>query len=157
MKIKLLLFLSCVFVLNVAMRCDDDYDEDRERMNILRIEAFNLNNEGQDPVLSDDPIKKEAYVIGIERITDAQKEEYYYIPNDTVESEKIYTLNNLNAQYPAGSDVTSLFVKMPYGSWSKYMYALRKEIEPGVHSFKIVLSCTNGNVFETSTTPINLY
>ncbi len=163
MKLKLILMLSLsvIFILNTAMSCEEDYDLEDAFFNITSIEAYNINNEGEYPFISDEPIRKEAYVIGIKRFDDIKHDsdtQYNYILEKPIVSEKIICLTDLSDKYTAGSDVTGIFIKS--GSRSDktdYIYVLREKINPGTHSFKIVAILTDDSILEAITSPVELY
>ena len=155
MRLLIRLLLSIVFILNTAMSCDEDY-ADTVKVNLIGVEAHNVNNEGQNPVISDMPIKKEAYVIGVRQLTDSEVVHVYDLVEPIV-SETISCNIDIDKEHPAGTDITNFFVRSYYkGDGLTYSYVLRKEIPAGKYSFKLVVA-TASKVFETETTPIDVY
>ncbi len=92
MKLKLYLLISIVFILNIAMKCDEKDAEETIPPKLIGIEIYNVNNEGKNPIVSDEPIKKEAYIIAISYL---EEDEYthadYYL--------------QYNRQYQIGTDI----------------------------------------------------
>lgn len=156
MKIKIVLLIVTIFLINVATTCEKE--EDPVYVNLVGINVSNVNNEGKYPTISDERVKKEAYMIGVKYVTDAKNPKYNYAIKDSIESIKILSNSNIDTEHPAGSDLTNYFIKTTYApDGINYSLLLKKSISPGVYSFRIILSCTNGKTFDESTNSIELY
>lgn len=157
----LMLALSCIFVLNCAMQCDDgDFYYKETYDSLVEIKVHNVNNEGKSPFLSDDPIKKEAYVIAVAYMVKDSLQHVFPIREyqGLVEEPqlKIITVNEFNDEYQAGSDITSLFTFYP-GSIDIYSQQLILRYSPkiGIYSF-IVEAHFQDTVLIAETNPIEL-
>ncbi|WP_419033022.1 hypothetical protein [Dysgonomonas gadei] len=162
LKISLYLLISLVFLLNTAMSCDEKEGGEPIVITITGIELYNINNEGQGPVISDEPIKKEAYLIGIRYVYVIEENEetieYYYRIGGDIKSEQIVSNVDIGEEYPAGSDISGLFTKTPFAPQPlDYAFVLRKSIPAGTYSFKVILTTNEDKVIEVSTNPIELY
>lgn len=158
MKFIISLLISIVFILNTGMSCDDDYAEP-VKVELTSVEIYNINNEGQYPIISDEPVKKEAYMIGVKYVTEVEGEAgtgYRFQPQ--IKSEQIFTNVDIDTEYPAGSDVSSLFVRtiyMPKGL--DHAFVMKKVIPAGTYSFKLIVTTNDDKIFEVSSNPIKLY
>ncbi|MBK5719632.1 DUF5034 domain-containing protein [Dysgonomonas sp. Marseille-P4677] len=155
MRLIISLLLSVILILNTAMKCDEDYS-DPINVNLIGLEIYNVNNEGQYPIISDEPIKKEAYMIGVKQLTDGDEPRYYQLV-EQIETKTISCDIDIDHEHPAGSDITDFFIRTSYKPHDlTYSYVLRKEIPAGTYSFKVIVTTAN-QVFESQTTPIDLY
>jgi hypothetical protein len=148
------------------MSCDEG---DSERTSLLGLVAVNLNNEGENPTYTEDSIKKEAFVIGLIYMTDGNKpsDTPIYFDNVPYESyinpkyEKIVCLTDFNDEYPAGFDVTNLFIRYENTknkiSGIDALFVLTAVPSPGIHSFRISRTLDDGSEVRTETKPIKLY
>jgi hypothetical protein len=161
MKLKLiqLFALSIIFILNTATSCEDTYET--IDIEVKEIKLYNINNEGARPLISDEPIKKEAYMIGISYIGEKEEETsngYRYVIKEDFKSQIISCDKDINTQYPAGSDISKLFTKTNYKVFeTNYSFVLREAIQAGVYTFKVVITTADDKVIEASTNPIELY
>ena len=136
------------------------------------IESVNINNEGQYPFTTAEPVKKEAYMIGVRWITDnsdpdgnqsitgpveAGKYRYQNIA-DNIINKRIYCNTVFNSRNPAGANVSQYFKAVKYlPSGIDEGFVLLVTPDPGDHSFKVVYSNKNGNNYEYDTELIKLY
>ncbi|SBV97832.1 DUF5034 domain-containing protein [uncultured Dysgonomonas sp.] len=160
LKISLYLLISFLFLLNTAMSCDEKEGGEPKAVTIKAIELYNINNEGQGPVISDEPIKKEAYMIGIRYLIEENEETtgLYYRVSDNIKSEQIVSNVDIGEEYPAGSDISGLFTKTSYTSiLLDNAFVLKKSIPAGTYSFKVILTTKEDKVMEASTNLIELY
>jgi hypothetical protein len=131
----------------------------------------NMNNEGEQPFVSDDSIRKEAYAIDILYVgwNLDNKADYSRIDfrncKDTIVEQKIICNTDLNSEYAAGSDVTGLFRPL-YGTftgssgskrWHGGTFILKHIPNPGIHSFKVLVYLANGAIVEKNLKPVKLY
>lgn len=187
MKQTILLFSLFIFILCSAMSCEDypeDYDDNENTINcnLTDIKLHHINNEGSTPHGTDEKVKKEAYMIGIELITD--KEEPFLPP---VDSYVTYKLNDgitriniicesiFNQDIQAGQDITGYFQEYPlclpykiedctlrgdtiYDAENSRIYkVLTTYPDAGIFTFKTIITLAGGTTIEKSTSPIELY
>lgn len=160
MKLKLYLLISIVFILNIAMKCDEKDAEETIPPKLIGIEIYNVNNEGKNPIVSDEPIKKEAYIIAISYLEEDEytHADYYYNITGSIKSERIYCNVDIGTEYPAGSEISKLFSKIIFGPKPySHAFVLRKSIPVDTYIFKVVVTDNEDKVFEASTNPIELY
>lgn len=147
------------------------------------IHLEHMDNAGKMPVTTTKPyeVKKEAYILRIQLLCgfpagnlygDARSFQLEY----GIRILQITTINDLNDDYPAGSDVTECFQEYPLPlpdnirqGWSgdeiKYIYhrkpcfykALMETPKAGEHQFLVKLTLANDEVMEETTPIINLY
>lgn len=157
-KVRLYFILSAIFILNVAMKCEGWDDIEPPTVDISRVDIANVDNAGEKPFISSEPIKKEAYMLGVKYIGDTDDEVSYYAFKENVRSEKIFCNTDFDAEHPAGSDVTRFFKKTSYTPQGlDYAFLLRKVPQAGTYSFKIVSQISECKIFEASTEPVELY
>ena len=149
-------FLAVSFIfLSMAMHCEDGL----EYVYIKGIEACNINNEGGAPFVTIDPIKKEAFMIGIKWFTEDRYDyEASNIKLMNISEKKIFCTNNFDADHPSGSDVSGYFKKAKYTPSSiDEGFVLLTAPKPGEYSFQIIFYGKDGSTFEYNTPLINLY
>ena len=168
MKKIIYYLLFAVFILNTGMSCEDVEDDDSNEIELAKVEAVNLDNTGKNFVTGGEEIKKEAYMIGI-NLYSAEKNEdgtikgyldvsNYYDLSASANVLRIYCLTDFDGATPAGSDVTSFFQSYPLSqrNYNEIM-ALRRIPEPGIHSFKVVITRHDETVIESVTEPVTLF
>lgn len=142
--------------------------EEQPQALLVGMDVCNLDNADVNMTISDRPIKKEAYVIGVKyRLkVEGSEELQYFDPNlvdapiiaNVKDNPLIYCNNDFNEEYPAGSDITKFFT---FGSRDdmglNLILVLKKAPAVGSHSFKIRFLCTDNTVVEQNTSPVNLY
>lgn len=177
MKNKLSILLALLFLFCTAMTCcEDDGDRVTYQMTLVGIgEPEHLDNSGSTPCAPlTGTIPYQAYMLKIplEFVSDEEliEAEYYdYVLNDTIATVQIISLNNYNASYPAGADVSELFIDYPiyqknqlkdyssrYFSGNIFYKIPRTLPDPGVHQFKIVVEMRSGKEFTKETDEIIL-
>jgi hypothetical protein len=181
MKYLLRTILVLAIFLGMGFECDGYWDEEPEYKSckLIDFQLHHMNNEGKEPVeATSTGIKKEAYMLRIDLITDSLLSNYNY-PNykleDGIIKLDINTVNTLNQDYPAGADIRTCFENYPrtveqgIGDYtqkgdtidimtgSKIYLALRTIPQAGLHSFKVTLTLASGKKIEKETVPIALF
>ena len=170
MKLKYYLFLSSIFFIFAGTSCPTDSPVD-----LVDIELTHFDYSGEKMIESEDPIKKEAYVLGVRYLvkyahsTSDTKPQYYnpesnygdteYIENyDGTPSPKIYCNTDLGDSYPAGSDITHLFSIGTHNDVKMDLILVLKDAPPaGTYSFKVRFYCKNNTIAGKDSTPVTLY
>ena len=167
MKLRLYYILTCIFLLSCAMQCgcEGDYDYySSPSCKLTQVEIQNVNNEGKNPFISDDSIRKEAYAIKIVYKGTSLLDTTTIIPIKAVDignvkSRKFFCNTSFDDLHPANTDVTDYFeaiiVKDPY--LEPDIYLLRKTPKAGLHSFRVEFLLEDGNTLIANTNPIMLY
>ena len=135
------------------------------------IESINVNNAGQYPFITSDPIKKEAYMIGVRWITDHSDPDgnqvitgpvaigsynYHHIADNY--ARQIYCNTVFNSRNPAGANVSQYFKKVTYLPANiDEGFVLLVAPDAGDHSFKVVYTDKKGERLEYNTELIKLY
>ena len=136
------------------------------------IESVNVNNEGRYPLATTEPVKKEAYMIGIRWITDnsdpdgdqsitgpveAGANRYQNIADNY--TKRIYCNTVFNNRNPAGANVSQYFKAVTYlPAGVNEGFVLLVAPDPGDHSFKVVYTDNStGESYEYDTELIKLY
>ena len=151
---KLLLFISfTVALLGCSKDESDRWNDPVIPVSLVGIEAMNIDNSGELPVVSISPIKKEAYMVGIKWITDnipseddkfitgpIKKGEHLYSDLSNKYSKAIKCNTQFNANIPAGKYVSKFFKEID----RKYLpvdadegFVLLVAPDPGIHSFRV--------------------
>lgn len=119
---KLFLLITLTFVIAGCSK-NESWDEPVIPVSLVGIEAVNIDNSGEFPIVSASPIKKEAYMVGIKWITDntpsndddkfitgaIPKGEHTYSGLSSNYSKAIKCNTQFNANIPAGSYVSKFF------------------------------------------------
>ena len=141
-------------------------------VNLTGIESVNINNEGRYPFSTIEPVKKEAFMIGVRWITDHADPDgdqaitgpievgtysYKNIANNY--TKRIYCNTVFNGSNPRGANVSQYFKKVTYlPSGINEGFVLLVAPEPGEHSFKVVYTKnSSGESYEYDTELIKLY
>ena len=135
------------------------------------IESVNVNNEGHYPFTTTEPVKKEAYMIGVRWVTDnsdpdgdqsitgpveAGSNRYQNIADNY--TKRIYCNTVFNSRNPAGANVSQYFKEITYlPAGVNEGFVLLMAPDPGDHSFKVVYTNKNGDRYEYDTELIKLY
>lgn len=120
---KKLLVLAALAVVMAACAKDDGWGNEAViPLMLAGIEAVNIDNSGEFPVVSVAPIKKEAYMLGVKWIADnLPADDDKYVTGPISEGERTYgriadgyakaivCLTQFNDRIPAGSYVSSYF------------------------------------------------
>lgn len=157
-----------------AVGCSKEYpnwDDPVIPVYLAGIESVNINNAGRYPFTTTEPVKKEAYMIGVRWVTDnsnpdgdqsitgpieAGKHLYQNIADGY--TRRIYCNTVFNSRNPAGANVSQYFKEVPYlPAGIDEGYALLVAPDPGDHSFKVVFTNKNGERHEYDTELIKLY
>ncbi|GHU98650.1 hypothetical protein FACS1894159_01450 [Bacteroidia bacterium] len=140
-------------------------------VSLAGIEAVNIDNQGASPVVSAEPIRKEAYMIGIKWTTDdsdpfgnqsisaAFGSSSGYTPGDVAKNftKRIYTIEQFNAKNPAGANVSQYFKAIKYlPEQIDEGFVLLVAPDPGPHTFRVVYSFNSAS-FEYTTPTVELY
>jgi len=141
---------------------------------MIDIEAINIDNSGEFPVVSNSPIKKEAYMVGIKWITDnaptesdskfitgpIQKGTNLYSALGNKYSKAIKSNDRFNASVPEGKYISKFFKEID----RKYLpadinegFVLLVAPDLGEHSFTVEYYEGSVLKFSYSTIPINFY
>ena len=181
MKKKTLFFLFTVAALGyiVAAGCSapspfpDSWNDPVIPVSLTGIETVNIDNAGEFPIVTNSPIKKEAYMIGIRWITDyvisegdkfvtgyIPKGEQMYSSLSDKYSKAIMCNTNFNASIPAGTYVSKFFKEID----RRYLpadidegFVLLVAPDPGEHSFRVEYYEKGELKFFYDTPTINLY
>ena len=133
---------------------DYSWDEPVIPITLKGIEAVNIDNAGEKPIVTNSPIKKEAYMVGIKWITDnipsddddkfitgpIQKGEQRYssVADNYLKAIKCNT--QFNSDIPAGKYVSKFFKEinrnyLPVGINEGFVLLVAPD--PGEHSFRV--------------------
>lgn len=148
MKTKLCGLLIVLYFLLTATTCEDfSYESDYANVKLVGIELANLDNTGEFPVIAENSVKKEAYIIGIKYrvVTEIEPlDTVYYnrsihynknlIFNQYRDQIQIYCNTDFNTDHPAGSNITKLFTISEKYEYDKLLI-LRRAPQSGIHSF----------------------
>ena len=135
------------------------------------IESVNINNEGKYPFTTTQPVKKEAYMIGIRWITDNSDPDgdqeitgpieigrYRYHNIADKFTKRIYCNTVFNNRNPKGANVSQYFKAVTYlPPGINEGFVLLVAPDPGEHSFKVIYTNSSGESFEYDTERIKLY
>lgn len=160
---RIYLFSGIIFFFFIC--CSMQQCGDEELCPLTEIEVVNLNNEMDEPFVSDDSIKKEAYAFQVffigqfSGMVDPYKS--CAIENFTRNTVNytITTNTDFDDSHTIGDDVTdyfSLYNKEAGNGHTCTIFVLRKAPNPGVYSFRITASLDT-RTFVVSTTPVVLY
>jgi len=180
MKYLLRTILVLAIFLGMGCDCEGYWDEEPEYKScrLTDVQLHHMNNEGKQLIeATSTGVKKEAYLLRIDLITDSLLSTYnydFYKLEDGIIKLNINTVNALNQDYPAGADVTTCFKNYPGQTelqiWdstqkgdtidvitgSKIYLALRTIPKAGSHSFRVTLTLASGRKIERETTPVIL-
>ena len=177
MKTKTFLNIFAIVVLCLTISgCDknmDGWDGPVIPVELKGIEAVNIDNSGEYPIVSTLPVKKDAYMVGIKWITDntptdddkfitgvIKKGKHLYSSVSDKYLKAIKCNDQFNADIPAGKYVSKFFKEIN----RKYLpadinegFVLLVAPDPGVHSFRVEYYEGNVLKFFYDTAPINFY
>lgn len=166
-KLIIAAFLLCV----VGCSVHPDWDDPVIPVHLAGIESVNINNVGQFPFITADPIKKEAFMIGIRWITDnSDPDGDQEITGPVVAgtfrfrniadnyTKRIFSNTAFNSRNPPGANVSQFFKAVRYlPAGVNEGFVLLVAPDPGEHSFKVVYTNSNGDRHEFDTELIKLY
>ena len=152
------------------MQKDKDLDPDMDVWDgsvIIDIEAVNIDNSGELPVVSALPINKEAYMVGVKWIIEdkfitvpIQKGEHLYSALGDKYLKAIKCNTQFNADIPAGKYVSKFFKEMDKNYLPSDIdegFVLLVAPDSGEHSFRVEYYEGNKLVFFYDTPLINFY
>lgn len=138
MKKKITLVFLIAFSTQLIIACCDCPETETHQYKFEYVTAFNLDNSGANPIISESPIPKSAYGIKLQigmRQLSLQDHTHFSLfgqayafrcgckpgssitPRDSIITLKIMTTNRLNKEYPAGSNVSKLFKVLRSGMY----------------------------------------
>ena len=170
-KIKIL-FAGLLLCVAGCSTGSDYWEEPLIPVYLAGIESVNINNEGRYPFTTIEPIKKEAYMIGIRWITDNSDpygdqeitgpvkvggHRYLNIADNF--TKRIYCNTVFNSRNPEGANVSQYFKKTTYlPSGIDEGFVLLVAPDQGFHSFKVVYTNnSSGERLEYDTELIKIY
>ena len=163
-----------IMILFCGCKKDSSWYDPVIPVSMVGIETVNIDNSGEFPIVSNYPIKKEAYMVGIQWITEhtPSEEDDKFITGPISRGEQLYSeLGNryskaikcntqFNATIPAGKYVSKFFKEID----GKYLpaeidegFVLLVAPDTGVHSFRVEYYERNQLVFFHDTQPIRFY
>lgn len=188
MKDKRLAYHTALTILFSILLCSCSHDDGYYdgpgiiQGNISEIALQQLNNGGAEPsVSSENRFPKEAYLLSIHVTTDSEAwSGYSYVRvdlTDPVTALRIFTVTDFSEEYPAGSDITSLFKEYPVYLRNNlhdctpdgkditqldhnggYFYkALLHYPNPGTYQFKVQMSFKSGKQITKETEEVEFY
>jgi len=168
---KLYCFAASLFLLaGCSLDNSNWYDDPVVPVSLAGIETVNIDNSGAEPFPTDDPIRKEAFMIGINWITDDSNPSgnqsitppysHKDYPSASIASsftKRIYSVDRFNANNPAGANVSQYFKQVSYlPDGIDEGFVLLKAPDPGPHTFKVVYISGTKN-YECTTATVQLY
>ena len=171
---KIFLFVALVLIMAGCKKDLDGWDGSVIPVSLTNIEAVNIDNSGELPVISALPIKKEAYMVGIRWITDntPSDDDDKFITGPIRKTERIYSSlgdkynkaikcnTKFNANIPADSYVSKFFKEMDRNYLPSDIdegFVLLVAPDSGEHSFRVEYYEGNKLVFFYDTPLINFY
>ncbi|MDR0509607.1 MAG: DUF5034 domain-containing protein [Rikenellaceae bacterium] len=143
-------------------------------VHIVGIEATNVDNSGEYPLVTNSPINKKAYMIGVVWLTDNSDpngDQYIGGPitadpwgrhgSTSLSSsytKRIITNDDFNPSNPAGSNISQFFqpaTVLPPDVDEGFVLLVAPT--PGQHSFKVRYSTWEGVAFEYDTPPVTFF
>ena len=164
MKLKLYLLPVLIFMMCIAMTCEEDSE-----VYLIDVEPVNLDNSGENMIKSEDLINRNAFVIGVnyfvgytadeEKPFPYNKQESYnsYIIQNFSDTPKILCNTTFDEDHPEGSDVTGFFKTSDRGDTYDMLLILKNPPAAGTYSFKVIYHCSNNVVIEKDTEPVTLF
>jgi len=171
---KLFLFIMVTAAILGCSKDSDSWYDPVIPVSLVDIEAVNIDNSGELPVVSNTSIKREAYMVGVKWITDntPSDEDDKFITPSISRGEHLYSeLSNpyskaikcntpFNANIPAGKYVSKFFKEID----GKYLpaeidegFVLLVAPDPGTHSFRVEYYKGDSLMFFHDTQPIKFY
>jgi len=171
LKIFFVAILFCVMGCAKEALLGPDWSEPVIPVHLAGIESVNINNEGRYPFTTTEPVKKEAYMIGIRWITDNSNPDGDQAITGPIKvgtnryqntadgyTKRIYGNTVFNSSNPAGANVSQFFKAVTYlPAGIDEGFVLLVSPDPGEHSFKVVYTNKNGDSYEYDTELIKLY
>lgn len=169
-----LILFTALTVIIAGCSVDDGWNDPVIPVSLKGIEAINIDNSGENPVVSNSPIKKEAYMIGIKWITDnvptdeddkfitgpiRQREQRYGSVADHYQK-AIKCNTQFNSDIPAGKYVSKFFKEINRNYLPVDVdegFVLLVAPDPGEHSFRVEYYKEDELKFYYDTKPINFF
>lgn len=138
MRQKIILIFLTAFSTQMIIACCDCPETKTYQYKFEYVAAFNLDNSGANPIISESPISKSAYGIKLQigmRQLSLQDHTHFSLfsqahafrcgcepgttitPRDSITTLKITTINKLSNEHPEGSDVSNLFKVLRSGMY----------------------------------------
>ena len=150
-------FIILIVLIGITAGCDsanDGWGSPVIPVSLKGIEAVNIDNSGEKPVVSNLPIKKEAYMLGIKWITDniPSDDDDKFITDPIQKGEQTYGLvaanylkaikcnTQFNSDIPAGKYVSKFFKEINRNYLPADInegFVLLVAPDPGEHSFRV--------------------
>ena len=172
-KTFLIIALSLV-IAGCSKEYKDSWGSSVIPVSLTDIEAVNIDNSGEMPIVSTLPIKKEAYMVGIRWVTDntPSEDDDIFITGSIKKGEHLYSsLGNkylkaikcntqFNSNIPEGSYVSKFFKEIDNDYLPSDIdegFVLLVAPDSGEHSFRVEYYENNNLVFFHDTPLINFY
>lgn len=167
MKMKFYLLPVLAFIIFTATSCPEE-DGD---VYLVNIEVVNLDNSGEDAYISEEPVNRNAFVIGVNYLVGytPPNEKKPFSFNKKFSYDNIVILNfpdnptiicneDFDEDHPANSDVTKFFKISTHNDRDYDMLLLLMEPPvTGTYSFRVVFNCPNNVVIKKETEPVTLF
>jgi hypothetical protein len=172
------LFLFIVFIITILgcskMEKSSSWNDPVIPVSLVGIETVNIDNSGELPLISDFPVKKEAYMVGIKWITEhtPSEDDDKFITGPIWEGEHLYRnlsnkyskaikcLTQFNATIPAGKYISKFFKEIDRNYLPEDIdegYVLLVVPDTGMHSFRVEYYERDSLKFFHDTPPIRFY
>jgi hypothetical protein len=169
---KLIIFAALVIII---AGCDDGYDwnEPVIPVTLKGIEAVNIDNSGEFPTITNSPIKKEAYMLGVKWIADnTPTDDDKFITGPIWEGEQTYNsiannylkaimcLTPFNSDIPSGTYVSKFFKEIDRDYLPADVnegFVLLVAPNAGKHSFRVEYYDGDKLMFSYDTLPIEFF
>ena len=171
-KLKNIFFAALLlFTAGCSKKDSERWDDPVIPVYLAGIESVNVNNAGQYPFTTTEPVKKTAYMIGVRWLTDHSDPDgdqaitgpvalgsYNYRNIADSYTKRIYCNTVFNSRNPEGANVSQYFKKITYlPADIDEGFVLLVAPDSGEHSFKVVYTDNKGDRHEYDTEPITLY
>lgn len=150
---KMIILAGFVAVVSACSVGDGAWDEPVIPVTLKSIEAVNVDNSGEFPLVTASPVKKEAYMIGIKWVADnTPSDDDKFITGPIPEGEQTYNSiaddylkavkcnTQFNADIPAGKYVSKFFKAIDRNYLPADVnegFVLLVSPDPGEHSFRV--------------------
>ena len=169
-----LLLLALFAVIMAGCAVNDGWNDPVIPVSLKGIEAVNIDNSGEKPVVSNSPIKKEAYMVGIKWITDniPSDDDDKFITGPIEKGKQTYSSvadgyqkaikcnTQFNSDIPAGKYVSKFFKEINRNYLPVDInegFVLLVAPDPGEHSFRVEYYIGNELKYFYDTSLINFY
>jgi len=166
MKVKFYLLPILAFMIFAATSCPED-----RNVYLVNIKVENLDNSGEDVRISEEPINRNAFVIGVKYLvgnSPNDKDPYPYNKKPSYSNlmilnfpgnPTVFCNDAFDEDHPADSDVTKFFKFSASNSDGDYsmLLVLKEPPAAGTYSFRVVFDCPNNVVIRKDTEPVTLF